>query len=573
MNKNILSRMIFGTALLLFAACTQDELTKQGDTLPEGMYPLQISGITLEAESSEQPWGADAPQTRVSENKDGSSSEWQNGDKINVQIGNGTPGVYTYTDGKLEVANGDAPAYWASTADNQTITAWHTSSDSETVDLSKQINELAYVLTAQTTADFNEPASLTFSHALAKVRVVPEGSDKGKVEDVKLKTYSSCTLNTDGTLTADSKEMFISMVKTTYGGETCWEANVVPNHAIKEFWLNDATYGILDDKGITPIAAKVNTITLTVGNKEITGGQTITEPGDYIIKNATLTETVTLNGNGINLTLQNANIAITNEYQPAISIMGGSATIIVEGTDNTLSSSQWGGIVMSNNASLTIKGSGKDKSHLTVTAGDNSGDEDWASRVGIGAGLNSTCGNITISDVSLTVSGANAGSGCAAIGTSCEKAESGVTSTCGNITISNSKVDATGGDGAAAIGTGSFAYLNEGNSLACGDIRVTNSEIKATVNPYPWMAEYGAGIGTGVGKGTSGSLDVKCGKIILDISEDKLEEFTSGWVKNGAGSGSQYKIGKGPGDKTTFGGLYLNGQDQTQYSTDGWGTW
>ena len=54
-------------------ACTQDELTD--DTrLPEGQYPLQIAAVTLSVEGGEaQPWGA--PQTRVSENGDGTG--WQ----------------------------------------------------------------------------------------------------------------------------------------------------------------------------------------------------------------------------------------------------------------------------------------------------------------------------------------------------------------------------------------------------------------------------------------------------------------------------------------------------------------
>lgn len=571
MNKNILHHVIFNAALLLLAACTQDDpMNDNGTTLPEGMYPLQISGITLEAESSQQPWGADAPHTRVSENDDRNGSVWQDSDKINVQIGDGTPGVYTYTDDKLEVADGDAPAYWASTDDDQTITAWYTSLGSETVDLSNQTNVLTYVLTAQTTANFNEPVSLAFFHALAKVRVVLEGAENDKVGDVQINTYTSCTLNADDTLTAGSTKDFIPMMKTGYNGKNCWEANVVPGYPIADIRLNGDTPCTLEGT-VNPVGGKLHVVTITVNKAptEITGGE-ITEPGDYIIK-GDLTETVTLNAEGINLTLKDASITITDKTQPAISITGGSATLIVEGTNNTLSSSQWGGIVMSNNASLTIQGNGKDKSSLTVTAGDNNAD--WASCVGIGAGVKSTCGNITISNVSLTVSGANAASGCAAIGTSCEKADTGTTSTCGNITISNSKIDATGGDGAAAIGTGSFAYPNEGNSLACGDIRVTNSEIKVTINKYPYFEKYGAGIGTGVGKGSDGSLDVKCGKIILDISEDKLEAFTSGWVKNGTSTGSQYKIGKGPGDKTTFGGLYLKGQDQTLYSADGWGTW
>ena len=35
MNKTTVSKMIFGAVLLLFTACTQDELAEQGNTLPE----------------------------------------------------------------------------------------------------------------------------------------------------------------------------------------------------------------------------------------------------------------------------------------------------------------------------------------------------------------------------------------------------------------------------------------------------------------------------------------------------------------------------------------------------------
>src|SRR5699024_9493650 len=135
-------------------------------------YPLQIGSVSITADVDQQPWSAGAPQTRVSENPDdGNSSHWDNGDKIKVQIGNGTPGTYTYQDGSLTIAEGDAPAYWASKDDAQSILAWHTSSGSKTVELDNQTEKLAYLLAAQATADFNTPVLLNFGHALAKVRV------------------------------------------------------------------------------------------------------------------------------------------------------------------------------------------------------------------------------------------------------------------------------------------------------------------------------------------------------------------------------------------------------------------
>lgn len=87
-------------ALLALAACTQDETAiptgETHATLPYGEYPLQISGVTLDAESSAEPWSAEEPQTRVAENENGTGSVWQwNGtETIGVRLGNETA---TYT--------------------------------------------------------------------------------------------------------------------------------------------------------------------------------------------------------------------------------------------------------------------------------------------------------------------------------------------------------------------------------------------------------------------------------------------------------------------------------------------
>lgn len=332
MNRHNLTRTIFGAALLFaFAACTQDELADgNGTSLPEGKYPLEIGSISLAAEVDEQPWRAGAPQTRVSENPDGNSSHWDNDDKIKVQIADGTPGTYTYQGGNLIIADGDAPAYWASKDDAQSIRAWHTSSGSQTVELGNQTEKLAYVLTAQTTADFNESVSLKFGHALAKVRVVLQGSDKDKVNSVMIKACTSCTLGADGSVTAGDTENFIPMVETTYNnGTKCWEANVVPDHRITEFQVNGIE-GTLNN-GITPLAAKVNTIELIVGKKVITGGATITEPGEYIISGS-FDRTITLNADGVTLTLDN----VSCEAHIPIKITQGTPTIKVKGTNNTL---------------------------------------------------------------------------------------------------------------------------------------------------------------------------------------------------------------------------------------------
>ena len=69
--------LFLALAAFALAACTQDELAEQGAALPEGKYPITFSAM--------QVVGAE-PQTRVSENADGTGSLWTQGDKIEIDI-------------------------------------------------------------------------------------------------------------------------------------------------------------------------------------------------------------------------------------------------------------------------------------------------------------------------------------------------------------------------------------------------------------------------------------------------------------------------------------------------------
>lgn len=278
MNKKILSSMMFGAALLLFAACTQDEVV-DSDTLPEGQYPLEIASVTLSVEGGEaQPWGAKV-QTRVSESTDGSSSVWETGDEFYVKFeGWEQVGTYRITDASAGTVEAVTPAYWTSTNSGQTIIAWYASPEGTdgTVSLADQSNGLAYVLQANTTADFNTTASLTFTHSLAKVRLKTTSSSledypvEEEVTSVRIKSYTTC-VHTQGDDPTGFEEGWITMQKATYDDETYWEANVVPNHPITEFQVN-GNNGTLDDNGITPEVGKINTITvMTVAPENTTG--------------------------------------------------------------------------------------------------------------------------------------------------------------------------------------------------------------------------------------------------------------------------------------------------------------
>lgn len=511
MNRTYFRMVSALVAAFLFAACTQDELTNSTDALPEGMYPLQISGITLEAESSEQPWGADAPQTRVSESEDGNSSVWQNGDKINVQIGNGTPGVYTYTDGKLEVANGDAPAYWASTVDNQTITAWHSSSGTETVDLSNQTNRLAYALTAQTTANFNKSVSLTFSHALAKVRVLLTGTANMQEGTVQVKGYTQGTMN-NGDVTG-SNEGWITMHPASYNdGTVCYEANIIPGPSLYQSAFqvtqkNGNPVLINLDSEVQTSKGKIHEITLTVNKAETQEIKLSQQTENYIVN---ANASVVIDGGGTALSKriiieEGAYVMLKNVVLNAPSDgntieVQGTATLVLSGKNDIKGTD--GCPLVVTNGTLTIDGTVNDR--LTLT-GTNAGC--------LGLQTNT---NLIINGGHIIAKGCNNDAG---IGSYYFGGKS-----CGSITINGGKVEADGGGGSAGIGAG--------DQCSCGDIIITGGNI---------IANGGDGWGgAGIGSGSSGKSTIsKCGNITISGKNTVITAT--------AGSESSDDIGIGDG--------------------------
>ena len=170
--------------LLAMAACTKDELA-DGDRLPEGQYPLEIARITLGVEGGEaQPWGA--PQTRVSESRDGTGSMFDAGDLFAVQI-DGKEEVGTYTVQDDHTVRAETPLYWSDRNDH-TVTAWYPATDG-TIDLGNQSQSLAYLLSGTGTGKYPDPVTLNFTHALAKVRITPSDDALGEVQSLKLYTY------------------------------------------------------------------------------------------------------------------------------------------------------------------------------------------------------------------------------------------------------------------------------------------------------------------------------------------------------------------------------------------------
>ena len=281
MKKRHSIHVILAAAALLLAtaACTKDELA-DGDRLPEGQYPLEIARITLGVEGGEaQPWGA--PATRVSETVDGTGSVFDTGDPFAVQIDDGTE-TATYTVQDDGTATSDAPLYWTNTTPNRTVSAWYPATDG-TLDLGDQSQSLAYLLGGSGTGDYQTPVTLTFAHALAKVRITPSDDVLGEVQSLQLYTYTQCAYE-KGNAGQGSQEGWIEMKKCEYTENgatiTCWEANVVPGYAISKLRANGTEERNLS-AAFTPEAGKFYNITL---NKD--KGYTDDGQGNYTVTSA-----------------------------------------------------------------------------------------------------------------------------------------------------------------------------------------------------------------------------------------------------------------------------------------------
>lgn len=372
MKKRHSIRILLAAAALLLAtaACTKDELA-DGDRLPEGQYPLEIAAVTLSVEGGEaQPWGA--PQTRVSENADGTGSvwEWDGSEMIGVQLGDKTT---TYTLNTDHTLLADRQLYWTSTAPNQPVTAWYPATDG-TLDLRDQdTNGLAYLLHGTGTGDYLTPVTLTFTHSLAKVRVTPTDDALGEVQSLQLYTYTQCTYE-KGTVVQGSQEGWIEMKKCEYTENgatiTCWEANVVPGYTITKLQANGTEERNLS-AAITPEAGKFYNITL---NKD--KGYTDDGQGNYTVTSAE--------------GLKNIAKLVNEEWKLGINITL-TADIDLKGID-------WTPIGKDDNKAYTgtFDGNGKTITGLTVT-----GSYKYAGLFG-DIDENGTVKNVVLEDVQIT---------------------------------------------------------------------------------------------------------------------------------------------------------------------------
>ena len=488
-------------AALLLSACSQDELVENSTALPEGEYPLQIGSVTLTAEVSEQPW------TRVAESTDGMSSVWKDGDKIGVRIGdNEETGIYVVnvdeTTGNITVTPEKA-VYWKDKQPS-TITAWYPVK--EELDFTHQDQGLTYLLKADgVEAGFDKPANLTFSHQLAKVRVVLEGDKANEVQTVTVRSHLTSPNNQGdlGSLTS-TENKYVPMMEATYNGQRCWEANLRPGYleADNTFEVAKAEgdpVRVTLDNNVTIKAGQVHTITINVEQ-----APTEIDLGTYEGPTLTVSGKTTIKGDGTSKDLQitveaDAKVTLENVILTPSAIgnaitCNGDATITLVENNNLTAKSDgnvetYGSGIYVKSGTLTINGDG----NLNISREYASDYGSVGAGIGAGSGANILIesGNIQIGDVPDDGSSSGAG-----IGSTAQE-------NCGNITIKG---------GIIRIGKPSWwsACIGSANNRSCGDITISGESTVITFTKglhAPW------GIGNGEG-GTCGTVTVGGGATV-----------------------------------------------------------
>ena len=406
--------LFLALAAIALTACTQDELAENSTALPEGEYPLQIGSVSLTAEVSEQPW------TRVSENPaDGMSSVWQGDERIGVRIGdNEETGIYVVkvdAEGTVMEIIPEKAVYWK---DNQpaTVTAWYPVD--EELNFTHQDNGLTYLLKAEEVeAGFDKPANLAFSHQLAKVRVKLTGDKAGEVQAVTVRSYEG-TNNEQGTPNGRiGTDVYVPMLKAIYGDETYWEANLLDGHleADNTFRLSSDGKNFVQAKltanvDITP--GHVHTIIISVnpaipeGTPEITDATTgnISGTDAYVVRGNNRTTPINITGGSPTIYLDGATIAVGSGN--AIKITNNATpTIYVVGEGNTISSGNGAGIYVEQGSTVTI--TGRSQGDKLTVRGSNGSSGIGGYVIDMVYGTYANCGNINISNVSITSYGSS----------------------------------------------------------------------------------------------------------------------------------------------------------------------
>lgn len=431
--------------------------------------------------------------------------------------------------------------------------------------------------------EFSDKASVSEMYVTSKERIAKDGSAVTATSDII--PYSQSRYGKKGSIyyalvapnTATNYEFIKLRVKYESDVKSLTVKNPVALEAGKSYNFN-LTIGkngvslgtvSVEDWGNTGTIsggeASIDLIDLSKGNINITGNSyyVITTNGEPTAN------TITINSNA---TVQLKNAVISADGI-GIDVKSGRPTIIVSGTENSVTSTTATAINVCDGATLTIKGKNGTIDKLTAKGGSISTTTNESSSTA-GAGIGSSDGgNIVIENVSIEATGGTGNqtvtpyySGGAGIGSSSS-------AHCGDITISNAVITASGGKGAPGIGMGAG---KSASAPTMGNINIKSSTITATGGLYA----------SAIGFPNVSCFDIPktlIGGTINIETEESSETFLSrltcdlGSIQNM--TEPIYKIGKGSQSISFYKGLdggewpgvVLKASDQTLTSTDGIG--
>lgn len=489
-------------AAVLAVGCSQDDLF---DPAGEGRRPLVIKATGLSV--------TEAGITRAT--VDGS---WDGDETVAVSVTDdeGTFGVFSYTAASDGTLTSSSPYFWK--AQPIEVMAWYPYSaefpTTVTVDADQSTLEgfkVSDALEASRELTEND-CELEFSHRVAKVTFNLKGESTA-LDGLTDVTVMGVT-GVDGggnSVTPYQPDAAVHTYQVLLAPQTLAAGKTALTLTKDNFtyaWIPDKDYKLEENYSYTfelTVAANKPQITLTgctiSGWKPgVNYEENVAFPeGGLFINLATLTEDYVINDDetynffgsgsyGIKVTagnpeiyLENAQISVSSGH--AIDIQGGNPTIHVRGKDNqvTVSKGEGAGIYVAENYTVTITGnSTEDAISVTGSEGGAGIGGQWDTT----GALRCSCGNINISNVTITAKGSISGIGDCASGIG---AAGG--GTVGSISISNAIVYAEGGGtakygkdwdyyGAAAIGGGWDGRTANGQTEF--DITISNSTIHAT---------------------------------------------------------------------------------------------
>lgn len=430
--------------------------------------------------------------------------------------------------------------------------------------------------------EFSDKASVSEMYVTSKERIAKDGSAVTATSDII--PYSQSRYGKKGSIyyalvapnTATNYEFIKLRVKYESDVKSLTVKNPVALEAGKSYNFNLTIGKNGVSLGTVSVEDWGNTGTISGGEASIDlidlskGNINITSDGYYVIttNGVTTANTITINSNA---TVQLKNAVISADGI-GIDVKSGSPTIIVSGTENSVTSTTATAINVCDGATLTIKGKNGTNDKLTAKGGSISTYNESPSTAGAGIG-SSDGGNIVIENVSIEATGGTGNqtvtpdySGGAGIGSSSS-------AHCGDITISNAVITATGGEGAPGIGMGAGKSVS---APRMGNINIKSSTITATGGLYA----------SAIGFPNVSCFDIPktlIGGTINIETEESSETFLSrltcdlGSIQNM--TEPIYKIGKGSQSISFYKGLdggewpgvVLKASDQTLTSTDGIG--